>query len=153
MPVRLGELLVRKGLMTPEQVEEVLEHQAVRPRPFGVLAEQLAGVTPRQVEEAWAEQYQSITGTIDVVAARVEPEALRVLSRRQAWQFRVLPLRFDQTELIAATTRRNLPRALRFALNVLETPSYFLLADTDDLDVALSHHYPMEGMLEDTVAA
>jgi hypothetical protein len=153
MPVRLGELLVRRGLLTEPQVTRVLEQQAIAHRPFGLLAETMFGVTPRDVEQVWAEQYESITGTVELASTRVEADVLDAVSRRQAWQFSVLPIRFDRHELVLATTRENLPRALRFALNVLERPAYFLLADADDLGRALARHYPLAGFGAETLAA
>ena len=39
MPIRLGDLLVSNGVLTPEQRDHILELQSKRSRPFGVLAE------------------------------------------------------------------------------------------------------------------
>lgn len=146
MSVRLGEVLIRRGVLTSEQVDDVLLEQQRTKRPFGLLAEQMFGIPEVVIEQAWAEQYASITGIFDLEENPPEREALGLVSRRQAWQFSVLPITFDGHELVMATTRDNLPRALRFATRVLERPCFFVLADSEPLADALNEHYPMPGM-------
>lgn len=75
----------------------------------------------------------------------MDPDALGLLSRRQAWQFTLLPLRTESGELCLCTTAENLPRALRFVYRRLEMPAYFLTADPDAMADALQKHYPMSG--------
>ena len=151
MSVRLGEVLVRRGLLTEEQVRRIVEEQARTPRPFGVLAEQLCGVAEADIEAAWAEQYEAIAGKIDVAAQTPEPGALGTVTRRQAWQFRVLPLREEGGELVMATTREHLPRALRFAVRVLERSCYFVLTEPRSLGEGLAEHFPMAGLCAEDV--
>ena len=62
MTIRLGDLLVRNGALTPAQRDSVLDYQKLTGRPFGELAERLFGVGQRAVEDAW--------GTWTFVAAR-----------------------------------------------------------------------------------
>lgn len=146
MSIRLGEVMVRRGLLTNAQVEEILEEQVRSRRPFGLIAEQLFNIEGPVIEQAWAEQYAEISGAFDLDANSPQPEAIACVSRRQAWQFSVLPVRFEGAELVMATTRENLPRALRFATRVLERPCYLVLVDSRTLDDALGLHYPMPGM-------
>lgn len=146
MELRLGELLVEQGVLATAQVERILEAQQATGHPFGLLAEQMFGVDPTEVEAAWAHQYARLTRTIDPVLEHFDAEALRLVTRRQAWQFRVLPVRFDPVELMLATTRQHLRRALRFATNVVGVPVYMVMCDPDQLGAALCRHYPMAGM-------
>jgi hypothetical protein len=146
MSVRLGELMVRRGLLSERQVEKVLEAQGRTARPFGELAEEMFDLHPADVERVWAEQYALQTPRIDPRTEKVQKQAVDLLSRRQAWQFRVLPLRIEGGELCLCTTADNLARALRFVYRRLELPAYFLTADGDALDEALQKHYPMSGM-------
>ena len=53
--LHLGDLLVRNGVMTARQRDDVLDAQRTRGGPFGALAEEMFGVSPRAVEQAWAE--------------------------------------------------------------------------------------------------
>ena len=75
-----------------------------------------------------------------------DKDALAIITRRQAWQFRVLPVRFEPHELMIATTQSHLPRALRFAAHVIGYPVFFVLADPEALGRALCTHYPLPGL-------
>lgn len=146
MTLRLGELMVRRGLLSERQVEKILEAQERAARPFGELAEEMFDLHPADVERVWAEQYALQTPRIDPRTERVQKQAVALLSRRQAWQFKVLPLRIERGELCMCTTAENLPRALRFVYRRLETPAYFVTAEEDALQEALQKHFPMSGM-------
>lgn len=152
MALRLGDLLVAKGVLTGSQRDSVLEYQRLTGRPFGELAERLYGVDQSVVELAWAEQYAAIAPTVDPRNEAVQAEALALIDRRQAWQFRVLPLRFDDREVMIATTQEHLARSLRFAGWRIQASCYFVLAEPLMLGEALMRHYPMAGMNAGLVA-
>lgn len=162
MLIRLGDLLVRHGDLTPAQRDQILTAQRDLGRPFGVLAEKMFGVKPEAVERAWAAQYASIAPNIDPRVERVDPDALALVERRQAWQFHVLPMRFVSPEenslaatdeLMVCTTQDSLVRALRFMGWRLGHFCRFVLADPVELGEALMRHYPMAGMKPDDVCA
>lgn len=144
--VHLGDLLVRQGVLTERQRDEVLEAQRSRGGPFGAIAEQMFGVSPQAVEKAWAEQYAHLAPHVDPRGFPVQSRALDTITRRQAWQFRLLPLEWRGEELIACTTQDALPRALRFAGWRIGHMCRFVLADPMALGEALEAHYPMAGM-------
>ncbi len=152
MPVRLGDLLVERGVLTEEQRAEILRRQRTDPRPFGALAERLFGVKPEAVEQAWAEQFEGLTPRVDPRRERVDAGVLGLIDRRQAWQFRVLPLRYDDGDLVMCTTREHLVRALKFTGWRLARPCHFVLADPVALGEALMRHYHLEGMTPAMVA-
>lgn len=140
--IRLGELLVQQGALSEQQVQQILKQQKDSGRPFGELAETMFDVGPEAIEEAWIEQYLSYATATDLNRQRVDPDILEMLTRRQAWQFRFLPLRREDGELIAATSRDHLRRAVNFAWRRFSEPIYFLVADPDQLQDALMTHYP-----------
>ncbi|MCA9295563.1 MAG: hypothetical protein KC983_03580 [Phycisphaerales bacterium] len=146
MIVQLGQLLVHAGVLTQDQVEAALLEQARTGDPLGLICEERFGVDPERIETAWAMQYAQITRTVDPLTEVTDSAALELVSRRQAWQFSVLPLRFDGSELMLATTQENLQRALRFANKILGVPAYFVLADREALGAALCRHYPINGL-------
>ena len=146
MAMRLGDLLVERGVLTPEQRDEVLEHQRVAGRPFGLLAEEMHGVDPRAVEMAWAAQYAGMAERIDLATETPLRDVLGVIDSRQAWQFGVLPVRLEDSELIIATTEDRLARALRFAGWRVPFSCRFALASEEALLNALETHYPMAGL-------
>ena len=103
-------------------------------------------MSPSAVEKAWAEQYAAFAPQVDPRAVEVDAQVLEVVSRRQAWQFRMLPLEFRGDGILACTTQDSLVRALRFAGWRLGPLCQFVLADPLALGEAMCKHYPMAGM-------
>ena len=151
MELRLGDLLIESGVLNEAQVQQVLAVQADSGEPFGVIAERDLGVHPSAIEAAWARQYAGLTRSVDLGLEVYEEKALALVSRRQAWQFRVLPVRFEPHELMIATTVSHLPRALRFAANVIGFPVFFVMAEPEALGIALCRHYALPGFTPDSV--
>jgi hypothetical protein len=146
MALRIGELLIARGLLTEEQVEEILAAQRERGRPFGCLAEQMFGLSAMDIEEVWAEQFGQIAGRIDPRRERIDPAVHAVVSTRQAWQFAILPMRRQRGELVIATTIYHLPRAMRFIAWHVGEEVQFVVSGMSELEAALNAHYPLPGM-------
>ncbi|MFA9479044.1 hypothetical protein ACERK3_12195 [Phycisphaerales bacterium AB-hyl4] len=143
-PLRIGEILVQNGVLTEQQVFEIAQAQRRLGLPFGVLAEQMFEVTLESIEQAWVQQYHQFTGTIDLASCRFDEQALRLISRRQAWQFEILPINFESTgELLIAASHARLARAVTFAANRLERVAYFRIAESEQLRDFLQQYYPM----------
>jgi len=143
MASRLGHILVEQGVLSKDQVLEVLSEQGARRRPFGEIAERLFGIDPLEVERAWARQYAERADRVDLAGITPGAEVLGSIERRQAWQFRVVPLRVEDGALVIATSAENLPRALRFANRCLAREAYLVIADDGGLSGALQRLYPM----------
>lgn len=150
--VHLGDLLVRQGVLSESERDQVLKVQAQAGRPFGVIAEELFGVEPEAVERAWAEQYAHYAPSVDPRSFEVEEDALALINRRQAWQFRLMPLRCHGNQVILCTTQDNLVRALRFAGWRLGQQCQFALTDPRALGEALERYYPLGGMSAELLA-
>lgn len=146
MTIRLGDLLVQHACITPDQRDAILAAQRDAARPFGVLAEELFGVSPADVEHAWATQYAAIAQRLDPRLCTVDPDLLGVIERRQAWQFRLIPVRREGDETVFVTSPDALARALRFTGWRVPGPCTFCICDRDTLVIGLSMHYPIDGM-------
>ncbi len=144
--IRIGEVLVNRGTLSEAQVRAILEEQARSHRPFGELAENMYGVDPTDIEQAWVDQYATLTRHVDMGREKLDPRAVRAIERRQAWQFRVVPMRFDGQELMVATTPDNLCRALRFVTRCLAVPCYLVLTEAKMLGETLERFFPLPGM-------
>lgn len=144
--LRIGQILIDQGVLNAVQVEAILWAQQKTGRPFGVICEQLYDVPPSAVECAWSEQYARLTQRVDPEHENIDPHVIALVDRRQAWQFCVLPMRFDGDELMIATTRQHVLRALKFACNVLEKPAYIVITEPEMLGKALAQYYPLPGM-------
>lgn len=143
-PIRIGQILVENGVLSEQQVFEVLQAQKQKQLPFGVLAEKMFDVTLQSIEAAWIEQYHRFTGTIDLTEQTFDAEALKLLSRRQAWQFEMIPIGFEPTgELLMAASSTRLARAVTFATNRINHVVYFRVAESMQLRTFLREHYPM----------
>lgn len=143
-PIRIGQILVERGILSEQQVFEILQVQKTEGTPFGVLAERLFEVSVESVEDAWIEQYCRNTGVIDLEDQEIDVAALKLINRRQAWQFEVLPLRYEPTgELLMAASRRRLARAVTFMANRIRPVVYFRIARSNQLRKFLAKHYPM----------
>src|SRR5262249_12368276 len=112
-------------------------------RPFGDLAERLFGISPRAVEDAWVEQYVRTVGTIDLNDVDFDSECLRLLNRRQAWQFHVLPTNREPDALNVATSATDLVRAVNFSAQKIDEPLCFMIAERRQLREFLMKHYPV----------
>ena len=152
MGMRLGEILVRRGVMSVDQVQQLLDEQAETCRPFGLLAEERFGISAKLVEQAWAEQYAEVAPRLDPNSCEPDPRALELVTRRQAWQFRVLPVHFEGVEVVLSTTMQDLPRAVRFGTNFIHRPCSFVMCTPEELDRALERHFPMLGMMPELLA-
>jgi len=141
--IQIGELLMEQGVLTPRQVEHILRVQKESHRPFGDLAERLYGISPQAVEDAWVQQYIRMTGTIDLEDQKFDEQCLRLLNRRQAWQFHMLPMHRSDENVNIATSSDDLVRAVNFSTKKLDEPVYFQIAERKQLKEFLMKHYPV----------
>jgi len=146
MHVRLGDLLVERGAITAAQQNEILEAQLTRIRPFGVLAEEMFGVSPHVIEDTWAAQYATVATKRDPRVTPIDNEVLELIDRRQAWQFGVVPFAVHDEGLELVTTAGSLARAMRFCGWRLTQPSFFSICEPGVLPIALEIHYPIAGL-------
>ncbi|MBC7835038.1 MAG: hypothetical protein H7Y88_08045 [Phycisphaerales bacterium] len=151
MSLPIGHLLVHMGVLSDQQRVFILQEQEISGRPFGELAEAMFGVSQKAIESAWAEQYASTTKWVDPTLEIIDPAALALISRRQAWQFRVMPMRYDGSELMICTTRHHLVRALNFCTRHVPATCFFVLAEPETLGESLMRHYAIDGMSREMV--
>lgn len=147
--IPIGQLLVEQGVLTREQVDHILKVQKASHRPFGDLAERLYGIAPQAVEDAWVEQYLRTVGTVDLDDVRFDADCLRMLNRRQAWQFHLLPANRDDGALSAATDAENLVRAVNFSARRIDEEVSLLIAERRQLRDFLMKHYPVPEHMAD----
>ena len=141
--IRLGEILVEQGLLSRDEVKQVLQAQQRQGRPFGVLAEQLFGLDPRCVESAWVKQYAALAGVVDPESLDVDPTCIDLVNRRQAWQFHLAVVGREEGELVLLTDEKHLARALRFAAATFREPTFFRVAEPEALEEFLMEYYPV----------
>jgi hypothetical protein len=141
--IPIGQLLVEQGVLTEQQVAHILKVQQASHRPFGDLAERLYGIDPQAIEDAWVEQYIRTAGVVDLDDVTFDADCLRLINRRQAWQFHLLPAHRDGEHLHAATDAEHLIKAVNFASRRIDEAVFFLVADRGQLRDFLMKHYPV----------
>lgn len=139
---KIGEILVSRGVLTPAQLEHLLDVQASNPRPLGLLAEQLLGVSSQQVETAWRQQYESYDTAVDLDRESVDDTLTGLVDARQAWQFQIVPLRRGRLGLTVVTTPESLARATVFAWRHFGEPVVILTAEREQMERHLTRRYP-----------
>jgi hypothetical protein len=150
--LRIGDILIEQGILSEQQVFEIVQAQKNTAIPFGVLAERMFEVSVDSIEQAWIEQYCRCTGTIDLDDVQIDSRALKLINRRQAWQFEILPLRLEPTgELLMAASRARLARAVTFAANRIKPVAYFRIAQSQQLREFLRKHYPMPEVSQELI--
>lgn len=140
----MGQILIERGVLSETQRDQVLRAQRGTNRPFGELAEKMFGVSQKEIEAVWAEQYGEIAEWVDPAALEIPEHVLCVLSGRQAAQFSMIPIRYAGRSLVLCTTREQLPRALRFASATFGAECTLALCEPDQLKDALRQHYDVD---------
>lgn len=151
MSIRLGELLIQQGALSTEQCDQILQIQQSSHRPFGVIAEEEFGVSPSDVEQAWAAQYAMVAPRVDPLALEIEDEVLGMITKRQAWQFGLIPVADLGEEIRFVTAAESLARALRFVGWRIPAVATFGICDLVTLKRGLDAHYPFDGVDMDLV--
>ena len=138
---RLGSLLLRRGLLSPERLEEALEEGAVRRARLGKVLLEHGWVTEAQIAEVMAEQ-----SGLEIV--RLDPEdfdlaAIGLLPERTVRGLGAIPVNFldDRTIVIAVSDPTNVLTidALRMAIGLNVR---LVVALESQIEAAIAHFYP-----------
>jgi hypothetical protein len=98
MAVKLGEMLVGRGLVTPQELEDALLAQRQLGGRLGSNLVELGFVTEEQLAACLSEQLGLPFGRAEAVAA-LPPELVARVPREVAAKYRAVPLRVDGREL------------------------------------------------------
>lgn len=145
---RIGDILTRNNQLTSQQVSQILAVQEKDGRPFGQLAEEMFSLSTQAIEAAWVDQYLTSDTRVDLHAQQIDPGVLGVLTRRQAWQLQLLPLRREDGQLLVATSESRLVRSVNYVWRRLGEPVRLLVAPASELEACLQEHYPWPAMLD-----
>jgi type IV pilus assembly protein PilB len=118
--MRLGELLVRAGHATQEQIDQALELQPLLKKRLGEILVEKRWSTSRAIAEALAAQYG--LEFVDLTQVAVDPRAIGLLQEGFAIGHQAVPIRFlddDNVQVaVADPTNLNTTDELRLALGV-----------------------------------
>ena len=135
----LGQMLVQKGLITEEQLNEALEMQKQTTQRIGEILVDLGYVDQRQVYETLAEQ-QGLE-FVDLSRYSIDPAVAQLLDRGTADRHQAIPLaRGDGTIQVAMAERDNVIALDDLKLR-LQVPVEAKLADPEALTQAINRAY------------
>lgn len=138
--MRLGELLVRAGHATQEQINQALELQPLLHKRLGEVLVEKKWATPRAIAEALAEQYG--LEFVDLSQVAVDPRAIGLLQEGFAIGHQVVPVCFLSDNhvqvAVADPTNLNTTDELRLALGVNCT---LAVAASDALASTIQRNY------------
>ena len=96
--LRLGELLVQQGLITPDQLRIALTEQKHQQAPLGRLLVRLGFVTEAVIRDIMARTIGQ--ESIDLTQVEVDGDALKLIPQDFARRHRLLPIAFDNNERV-----------------------------------------------------
>ena len=136
---RLGELLVRSGLVSPEALEEALRRQR---RYGGRLGEQLVAmgvIDQRSLAQFLAKQYGF--PYVDLQEETPQPEALRLIPPEIAQRYQLLPLREEGEVLVVAVADPSDPSLINDLQFITGRRVRLVVASAEDIRRALDLHH------------
>lgn len=101
--LHLGSLLLRDGLLSPEQIEEALAVKEQTGARLGEIVVECGWLESSELARALAEQHG--LDYVDLVGAQIDQAAVGLLSERLAHRYGALPVRFldEETILVAVS--------------------------------------------------
>lgn len=149
----IGDILVARGVLTSDQVQQILERQKHRRHPFGKLAREMFGISERELWKAWAAQVVDQLPEVDLPLHPIDTVAIKCLRARDAWSCQLLPLQCSEGVVTFATSRARLADAVAFVNERFSEAAEFVLADPRQLDQALITHYDTEAKRTEALTA
>ncbi|MDX6503659.1 MAG: type pilus assembly protein PilB, partial [Gaiellaceae bacterium] len=138
---RLGSLLLRRGLLSPERLEEALEEGAIRGARVGKVLVERGWVTEAEIAGVMAEQSGLEVVRLDFES--FDPAAIALLPGRTVRGLGAIPVSFadPQTIVIAVSDPTNVLTidALRMAIGLNVR---LVVALASEIDAAIARFYP-----------
>ncbi|HXU82462.1 MAG TPA: hypothetical protein VN914_13765, partial [Polyangia bacterium] len=138
--MKLGEILVSRGLVTPEQVEDALFSQRQFGGRLGTNLIEMGAITDEDLARCLSEQL-NIPYVRPQALAAIPKEVVAKLPRKMAEKYRIVPLRFQAGELhLCMADPQNFSKLdeLRFALNC---PIHAYVCTEVSVNYALERYY------------
>jgi type IV pilus assembly protein PilB len=146
---RFGELLGRFVPLSGQDVSEILEDQAISHRRFGQIALSLGLCRPEHLWRAWGAQLAYSPERVDLKSIGIDTQALTFLAVSVARDYGVIPVRSLPDLLILAASEVTLARAAEHLPGLLNKKIQFVLADAEQIEVAIRDGYPAESPAKD----
>jgi len=91
MSIRLGELLVSKGLITTRQLDDALQEQKISGNKLGSSLVKLGFISEKQLVSFLSKHYG--VPAVDLSEVEVDPEAIKLIPADVVYKYQVLPIK------------------------------------------------------------
>jgi hypothetical protein len=139
--VLFGEWLGRLVPLSPHDISEILADQAASGRSFGEIALAWGLCRPQHVWQAWWRQLSERPRQVDLDRVGVDSQAIVHLPRPLALQFRAVPIRAFDTQLVVAASILTLTQAQEKLPPLVRRQLVFVPAADAQIDKALRTYY------------
>lgn len=146
MPVRLGELLLKENMVTPQQLQDALNHQKMNGGKLGKAFVSLGFVKDEEITSLLSRQYG--VPSINLDHFEVDPAIIKIIPAETARKYQVLPLsRSGATLTIAMADPTNV-----FAMDDIKFMTGYnvepVVASETTLEESIDHYYGSTRSLE-----
>src|SRR5713101_5482732 len=143
MPVKLGELLLKENMVTPQQLQEALSHQKMNGGKLGKAFVSLGYVRDEEITSLLSRQYG--VPSINLDHFEVDPTIIKITPAETARKYQILPLsRSGATLTIAMADPTNV-----FAMDDIKFMTGYnvepVVASETSLEDAIEKYYPSAG--------
>src|SRR4030095_11439944 len=146
MPVKLGELLLKENMVTPQQLQEALTHQRTNGGKLGKAFVQLGYVRDEEITSLLSRQYG--VPSINLDHFEVDPAIIKIIPAETSRKYQILPLsRSGATLTIAMADPTNV-----FAMDDIKFMTGYnvepVVASETSLEEAIHKYYGRSPSLE-----
>ncbi len=143
---KIGEILLERGLLTPEQIEEVLSKQSNRPDRFGEICIQEGYLSEEDLAKALAEQYY--LSYVDLRGFRLDESLFNEVPEELSHRYQFIPYK-NQGEGLVITISDPTDVKLRDELEVfLDRPIIFTVSTEKMIKGVLKSGFTTEKALK-----
>ncbi len=150
--VRIGELLLSKGLITQEQLEEVLEYQKKYGGRLGWILASLGYIRRIDLFKTLAEHFGfEFIQDIETLKKLIDPELLTRFDPQELAKFEVIPAKQNKEEITILTSYPGSQRLYQFLEKHFPNMKYKFIVITDLDLIKLLESYFKEKFIDRTV--
>src|SRR5258705_11504091 len=146
MPVRIGELLLKEKRITPDQLQQALNHQKANGGKLGYNLVKMGFVKDEEITALLSKQYG--VPSINLTQFEIDPAVIKLIPSDTAQKYQILPLsRAGATLTIAMTDPTNV-----FAMDDIKFMTGYnvepVVASESSLEEAIEKYYGSTRSLE-----
>src|SRR5437773_5094204 len=142
MPVRIGELLLKEKRITPDQLQQALNHQKANGGKLGYNLVKMGFVKDEEITSLLSKQYG--VPSINLTQFDIDPSVIKLIPAETAHKYQIIPLsRNGATLTIAMTDPTNV-----FAMDDIKFMTGYnvepVVASEGAVNDALERYYPTQ---------